>query len=126
MQFHQSPLFVALQNGFERLLEVIKSDEFVFIINGESHKSTVLEVILISPNIHENLRSSPGSFTFCINDENITTKDFNRFLDFVHSRFLKGFSEDEQLSFVSISEVLGNDGLTFLLIESLRMISEVN
>jgi hypothetical protein len=126
MQFAQSPLFITLQNGLERLLEVLQTDEFMFIVNGESQKSTVLEAVLISPKIHENLRSSPGSCTFCINDENITAKDFSRFLDFIHSRVFKGFSREEQLSFVSICELLGNDGLTFLLIESLRMISEEN
>jgi hypothetical protein len=124
MPSYQSPLFLTLQNGFERLLEVIQSDEFVFIINGESQKSTVLEAVLISPRIHENLPYSPGFCTFYINDENITTKDFNRFLEFVHSRVLKSFSREEQHSFISISELLGKDELTFLLIELQRIKSE--
>jgi hypothetical protein len=55
MQFLQSPLFVALQDGFQRLLEGVESDEFQFIVNGHCLKSTVFEAILISSRIHENL-----------------------------------------------------------------------
>jgi hypothetical protein len=48
MQFLQSPLFVALQDGFERLLEGVKSDERQFIVNAECLKSAVLEAIFMS------------------------------------------------------------------------------
>jgi hypothetical protein len=120
MRFLQSPLFVALQDGFERLLEGVQSDEFHFIVNGECLKSTVFEAILISPRIHENLQFCPGCRIFYMNDKSITTKDLSRFIDFVHSPFLEGFSRDEQHSFLSICRLLGNERLTFLLIESLR------
>jgi hypothetical protein len=53
MRFLQSPLFVALKDGFARLLEGVKSDEFQFIVNGECLKSTVLEAIFISPKIYD-------------------------------------------------------------------------
>jgi hypothetical protein len=88
MQFFQSPLFVALQAGFERLLEGVKSDEFQFIVNGECLKSTVFEAMLISPKIHENFRFCPGCCIFYMNDESITTKDLSCFIDFVHSHVL--------------------------------------
>jgi hypothetical protein len=88
-------------------------------------KNTVFEAILISPKIHENLRFCPGCCMFYINDKSITTKDLSRFIDFVHSRLFERFSREEQHSFISICRLLGNERLTFFLIESLRMKIEV-
>jgi hypothetical protein len=115
-----SPLFVTLHEGFERLLEVVPKDEFVFIVNGEAIVSTVTQAVLISPKIYETFRSCPGNCGFRINDEHITANDFRRFLDFVRSRVFDGFSDDERSSFLSISSLLGNDELTYLLIMTLK------
>jgi hypothetical protein len=109
---------VALQDGFDRVLDCVQKDEFLFVVNGESIKSTVLGAVLLSPKIHENLRSVPGAFTFNIDDTRITANDFQAFLEFVHSRVLPEFSQQTQFSFVSICEHLGNDGLTSLMIGS--------
>jgi hypothetical protein len=116
---------VAFQDGFERLLKGIESEEFVFIVNGESLKSTVFEAIFISPKIDENIRNCPGFNTFCIDDKSITIKDLSRFIDFVHSRVFQNFSREEQFSFVSICRLFGNESLTFLLIESLRITTDM-
>jgi hypothetical protein len=59
-----------------------------------------------------------------MNDKSITTKNLSRFIDFVHSRSFEGFSREEQHSFISICKLLGNERLTFFLIESLRKQSE--
>jgi hypothetical protein len=45
--------------------------------------------------------------------------DFHRFLAFVHSGVMSGFSITEQTSFLSICNSLGNSRLTFLLLDSL-------
>jgi hypothetical protein len=121
VHFSHSPLFLALQDGFDRLFDVFQSDKFVFRVNGESVNTTVIEAVLISSKVHENLRSSPGACTFCINDTNITATNFRRFLEFVHSGVLSIFSREELLSFLSICGLLGNEQLTFLLIESQKM-----
>jgi hypothetical protein len=45
--------------------------------------------------------------------------------DFVHSRVFEAFSGEEHCLFVSICGLVGNEALTFLLIESLRKQSEI-
>jgi hypothetical protein len=114
-----SPLFATFQDGFERLLEIAPSEKFFFVVNGESVESTVAQAILISPKVHERLRSAPGNGTFRIDDEHITANDFRRFLTFIGSRVFDGFSEEERSSFLSISGLLGNCQLTYLLIGTL-------
>jgi hypothetical protein len=90
-------------------------------VNGEELKSTIAEAALISPRIHEEMRSSPEFGTFHIDDTKLTLKDFGRFLTFVHSEAMTDFSESERTSFLSISGLLGNTRLTFLLLESLHV-----
>jgi hypothetical protein len=115
-----SPLFVTLQNGFERLMEIVPKESFAFFVKDEEIKSTVAEAVLISRRIHENLQCSPGNRIFRINDERITANNFRRFLELIHCHSLKEFSEEDRLSFLLISELLGNDELTYLLIGTLR------
>jgi hypothetical protein len=119
-----SPLFLTLQDGLERLFEVIQSEQFEFIVNGEELKITIAEAVLISPTIHQRLQFCPEIRTFRIDDDKLTLKYFSRFLDFVHSRIVGDFSREEQISFLSICGLLGNIRLTFLLLESLHGMSE--
>jgi hypothetical protein len=90
-----SPVLVTLQDGLERLLESVESEEFYFVVNGEELKSMIAEATLISPKIHEELRSCPNIRTFRINDKRISAKDFSRFLTFVHSKIITNFSKEE-------------------------------
>jgi hypothetical protein len=115
-----SPVLVTLQDGLERLFEAVQSDEFYFVVNGEEMKRIIAEASLISPTIHQQLRSFPDVHTFQIDDTGFSAKHFNRFLEFVHSNVIAGFSKEEQTSFLSICGHLGNTRLTFLLIESLH------
>jgi hypothetical protein len=115
-----SPVLVTLQDGLERLFEVVQSDNFYFIVNGEEFKSTIAETALISPTIHQQLRFCPEVHTFRIDSDSFTVKDFHRFIEFVHSSFITDFSKEEQTSFLSICGLLGNIRLTFLLLESLH------
>jgi hypothetical protein len=111
-----SPLSVTLHDGFERVLDVFPTQDFVFVVNGEDLSSTVVDAVLISPTIHERLRSSPDNHAFKISDERFTAKDFRRFLGFVHSHSFSGFSTEEQTAFLAICAVLGNTRLSLLLI----------
>jgi hypothetical protein len=115
-----SPLFVTLKDGINRLFEVLQSDEFVFVVKDEEVKITVSEAVLISSKVHDNLRSAPDNHRFEISGENITKQDFIRFLDFVHSAVCDEYSEPELISFLSICKVIGNESLTFLLLDSLH------
>jgi hypothetical protein len=101
------------------MFSVVKNELFVFVVNGEDVESTVVDAILISRKVYESLQSTPGNFQFVINDESITARVFERFLEFAHSHVFGDFSGDEQHLFVMISGLLGNDPLMYLLIEGL-------
>jgi hypothetical protein len=117
-----SPFFVTLKDGIDRLFEVLQDEEFIFVVKGEELKLTIAESVLISSKVQENLRSAPEHHRFEVetDEEKITKKDFIRFIDFVHSNDCSKYSESERKSFLFICKVLGNEGLTFLLIDSLR------
>jgi hypothetical protein len=125
LKLNSSPMLVTLQDGLERLFEVVQSDNFYFVVNGEQLKSTIVETALISPKLHQQLRFSPEIHTFRIDSDNFTSKDFSRFLEFVHSPTITGFSKEEQTSFLSICGLLGNIRLTFLILESLHGLEEI-
>jgi hypothetical protein len=52
-KLNASPMFVTLQDGLERLFEVMQSDDFYFVVNGEQLKSTIANAVLISSKIHK-------------------------------------------------------------------------
>jgi hypothetical protein len=104
-KLNASPVLVVLQYGLERLFEAVQSEEFYFIVNDEELKSTLAEAVLISPTIHEELRSSPDFRTFRINDTKFTSNDFGRFLTFVHSQVMTDFSKSEQTSFLLFVDI---------------------
>jgi hypothetical protein len=114
-----SPFIVTLQNGYERMISVVKNELFVFVVNGESMESNVADAVLVSTRVHETLRSTSGNFQFIVNGESITPTVFERFLEFAHSRVFDDFSQDEQHFFVMISGLLGNEPLMYLLLETL-------
>jgi hypothetical protein len=120
---------MTLKDGIDRLFEVLQNGEFIFVVKGEELKLTIAEAVLISSKVQENLRSAPEhhrfDFDIEIEEEKITIKDFVRFLDFVHSNDCSKYSESERTSFLFIYKALGNEGLTFLLIDSLRLKVEV-
>ena len=122
--FNLSPLLVTIEDGLERLLGIIDTEDFIFYVNGEKVKSTIAEAVLISPKIHKNLRTCPETRTFTLRHESLTADDFRRYLDFVRSRALTDFSSDEQSSFLTTSGLLGNRRLTYLLLESLHAVDE--
>jgi hypothetical protein len=112
-----SPLLVALNGGWERLLESVTAEEFVFVVNGESVESSVLEAVLISEKVHRTFQSTARTCVFHVDDERLNGAIFRRFLAFVRSRELRGFTREEVNSFVSICRLLGNDQLLFLLLD---------
>jgi hypothetical protein len=120
-----SPFFVTLKDGIDRLLEFFQNEEFIFVVQNEELKLTISEAILISSKVHENLKSSPKHHRFELKleleVEKITMNDFVHFIEFVHSNDCSKYSESERTSFLSICKILGNEGLTFLLIDSFRL-----
>jgi hypothetical protein len=54
-QRNQSPLFVVLQDGFERVLRILENETFEFVVKGERLKSTIAEAVLISPIVYDRL-----------------------------------------------------------------------
>jgi hypothetical protein len=112
---------VTLKDGIDQLFKVMQSDEFVFVVKDEERKITIAEAVLISSKVHENLRSAPENHRLAISEYTITKQDFICFLDLVHSDVCDDYSETELISFLLICKVIGNESLTFLLLDSLHL-----
>jgi hypothetical protein len=41
------------QDGFDRMFEVVKSEEVQFFVNGDCYESTLAEAVIISPTVHD-------------------------------------------------------------------------
>jgi hypothetical protein len=102
------------------MLEIVKSDCFTFVVNGEHFESTVAEMVLISPTVCDLLRHDAGARSFVISSFNIESNDFGSILGFVRS-FDTVLSKDRALPLVSIFNILGNDQLSFLLLASMNL-----
>jgi hypothetical protein len=100
------------------MLSIVKSEIFTFVINGQYFESTVAEIVLLSPTIHEILRSNPTHHTFVILNDTIDSSSFNLILQFVHSRDCFDLSNDKTLTVLSLCCLLGNERLVFFLLSS--------
>jgi hypothetical protein len=112
------PFYAILQDGLTRLFEVVKSDEFRFIVNGDSFESSVAEAVLISPTIHEVLQNDQSRRTFVISGDKIGSNDFGIFLEFVRCQDCNTFSDNKELSLLSICRLLGNERLARIFLAS--------
>jgi hypothetical protein len=112
-----SPFYVALNGGWIRMMDAVRVDKFVFIVNGEAVETKIWEAVLISPKVHAMWRSSIESSVFHMNDDRINSAVFVGFLEFARSRVLRGLTKEEQNSFLWICQLLGNAELTFLLLD---------
>jgi hypothetical protein len=122
-----STFFALLQEGFTRMLSVVKSDKFEVVVNGESFETTLAEAVLISPKVYELLQIDPTirTFTICSVDESeaVDSSSFQTFLDCVHLREFFDLSRSNELTFLTICRLLGNERLSFLFLASLNSIS---
>jgi hypothetical protein len=121
VQLNLSPFHTVLRNGFERMLELCPSKPFVFTMNGEEFPTTLAEAILLSPKVCELQRSNPQNSGFYFASGSIQAKDFGFFVEFVHCLAFAGLGRARALSFISISEQLGNESRRFALLSSLNI-----
>jgi hypothetical protein len=111
-----SSFHAILQDGFDRLLELIPSDEFTFIVKGEELKITLFEAVLISPIISERLKTDPTNHVFHIESDEIEMKQFSAFVNFIRDREQFKLSEKDEIVILSICKLLGNDKLSILIL----------
>jgi hypothetical protein len=118
-----------LRDGLERMLSVVKTDEFELIVRGERFTTTLAEAVLISPKVYELFQMDPTIRTFTIcdvdgsHDEDVDSGSFKTFLASVHSREFQNLSSSNELTFLSICRLLGNEQLAFLCLASLKSLS---
>jgi hypothetical protein len=98
--FKFRPFYAILQDGLDRMFNVVKSEEFHFFMNGDCYESTLAEAVLISPTVHDVLRHDRSCRVFVISDKNkdkdIDSRYFDDFLDFIRCHE-SGFAEDPAL-----------------------------
>jgi hypothetical protein len=121
-----SPFHTVLQNGIDRLLEIISPEEFEFIVKGEHLKSTLLEAVLISPIISESLKSDPMIREFHIVSDEIEATTFSVFLELIRNREGWIFLSANEIEFLSICKLLGNESLSLIFLESNSQSSNVS
>jgi hypothetical protein len=121
--FKATPFCVILEDGLERLFYFLKGDVFTFVVNGESLESTVAEAVLLSPNVYESLQSDPNIRTFVVSGDTLNVHSFRHFQDIVLGRDHHCFSNSVGLSFLSLCQLLGNERLSLLFLNVLRLLS---
>jgi hypothetical protein len=121
-----SPFHTVLQDGIDRLLEIVDPEEFEFIVNEEHLKSTLAEAVLISPIISERLKADPANHVFHFPTTVIESKQFSAFLDLIRNREEWKLSSENQAAFLSICNFLGNECLSLIFLQSISQTSEMN
>jgi hypothetical protein len=106
--FKFGPFYAILQDGLDRMFDVVKSEEFRFFVNGECYASTLAEAVLISPTVHDVLRNDRSCPIFVISDKDIDSRNFGHFLDLIRCHDCVSLSEDKALSFLSICRLLAH------------------
>jgi hypothetical protein len=118
--FQFSPFHTILQDGIDRLLELVPNEEFTFIVKGEELKTTLSEAVLISPIISERLKTDPMNRQFDFVNSDIEMKHFSAFLELIRNREEIIFSREDELGFLSICKMIGNEQLTLLILGSVH------
>jgi hypothetical protein len=113
-----SPFHAVLQDGIDRLLELIPNEEFTFIVKGEELKITLFEAVLISPIISERLKTDPLNHFFNIESDELEMKQFSSFVDFILNREKFNYSRENEIIILSICKLLGNEILFLLILGS--------
>jgi hypothetical protein len=115
-----SPFHAILQDGIDRLLELIPNEEFTFIVKGESLKTTLSEAVLISPIISERLKTDPTNHEFYFGSDEIEMKQFSGFIVLIRNRNECIFSREAEIGLLSICKLIGNEKLSLLILGSVH------
>jgi hypothetical protein len=70
-QFNFTPFHAIVEDGLDRMLDVLDSEEFAFDVKGSIVKSNVAEAVLISPKIYDAIRNDRSTWSFAICDGGI-------------------------------------------------------
>jgi hypothetical protein len=116
--FKFRPFYALLQDGFDRMFDTVKSEEFHFLVNGECYESTLAEAVLISPTVHDVLRNDRSFRVSVISDKEIDSRDFGHFLDFIRCHDCVSLLEGKTLLFLTICPLFRNERLALILLAS--------
>jgi hypothetical protein len=92
------------------LQEGLPRDEFTFIVNHKPFPTSVVEAVLLSPAVCEQLQIDPCARRFVICDPKIDSTDFAS-LQSLSSGFETVFQKSHRKSLILLSRQLGNVGL---------------
>jgi hypothetical protein len=109
-----------LQDGIDRLLELIPNEEFTFVVNSEQLKTTLSEAVSISPLISERLKIDPMNRKFSFGSDEIEMKQLSVFIDFIRNRNEWTFSNENEIGILSICKLIENEKLSLFVLESVH------
>jgi hypothetical protein len=99
-----------LYDGIARLVDFMNDSPLTFVVNNCRFVSNVAEAVLLSPTIHQHIRTDITMQDFVLQDELITADDFSIFLKCVRG-FQVELCQSHKSSFLTISRKFCNSRL---------------
>jgi hypothetical protein len=107
LDFQFSPFSALMRDGFERVHELIGSEEFTFVVNGESFVVRLSDAIVLSSEVFQSLESDAGFRLFGVTTTEATAADFGRFLTFSRSPLISNLPLESGLPFCRFAACSG-------------------
>jgi hypothetical protein len=106
-------LYRFLYDGIRRLSDLMNTSQFTFIVNDTIIVSSIIEAVLLSPAVYENLVNDESNTKFNVKASNITSEDFFILLEIVRLNRIT-ILRSKLESLIEISRQLKNDRLEIL------------
>jgi hypothetical protein len=97
----------------EYLQTVLNSEPFIFVINGQELKFDIVEAILLSPFVCDQLLVDRSTMKFFINDKSISPKHFEMVVELSHGSAVT-INTTFKDSILSLCHILGNNNLEII------------
>jgi hypothetical protein len=110
---HSPLLYRFISDGLKRVFDLMNTPQFTFVVNDKLFPLSIVEAVLLSPAVHENVENDLSFTKFTVNNSNVTSEDFVLLLEIVHFGQIK-ISRSRFESLIELSRELKNDRLELL------------
>jgi hypothetical protein len=110
---HIPLLYRFLYDGIGRVSDLMNTSQFTFVVNDKVFPTSIIEAVLLSPAVHENVMNDLSNTELIIKNSNVTSEDFLHVLEFLHFGRIT-ICQSRLESLIEISRELKNDRLELL------------
>jgi small GTP-binding protein len=110
MALPSSPFPFFLADGIDRLNDLIEGERFNFVINGTECFTTLIESVLISPQVFCLIQSDPTTRLFEISDERIEAQFFSDLIRLIRGEIVR-ITSGSRKSLILFCRQFGNSSL---------------